>query len=112
MKSRPANFALAVLTLVMVSLGLISSAWAQTDEIKLDSAQSKITAVAAMRARRAPQVTAEEIMRLKLGTVVSAIARSTNQDTIGGESDYLGRVKLPNSGAGVVFCGPPLHLQV
>src|SRR5256884_8690966 len=100
MKSRPANFALVVLTLVMVSLGLISSAWAQTDEIKLDSAQSKITAVAAMRARRAPQVTAEEIMRLKLGTVVSAIARSTNQDTIGGERGDWWRVYLPKAETG------------
>src|SRR2546430_11724439 len=107
MKSRPANFALAVLTLVMVSLGLISSAWAQTDEIKLDSAQLKITAVAAMRARRAPQVTAEEIMRLKLGTVVSAIARSTNQDTIGGKRDLLDPVKLPNTWTRLVICGPP-----
>src|SRR5205085_11641849 len=88
MKSRPANLALVVLMLVLVSPGLISSAWAQTDEIKLDSAQLKITAVAAMRARRAPQVTADEIMRLKLGTVVSAIARPTNHATIGGKGDY------------------------
>ena len=105
MKSRPANLALVVLMLVMVSPGLISSAWAQTDEIKLDSAQLKITAVAAMRARRAPQVTAEEIMRLKLGTVVSAIARSTNQDTIGGKSDYWFRINLPNGETGWLFGG-------
>jgi hypothetical protein len=36
MKSKPANFVLVVLTLVMVSPGFISSAWAQTDEIKLE----------------------------------------------------------------------------
>jgi len=112
MKSRPANFALVVLTLVMVSPGLISSAWAQTDEIKLDSAQPKITAVAAMRARRAPQVAAEEIMRLKLGTVVSAIARSTNQDTIGGKSDHWYRVNLPNGETGWLFGGLLLDYDV
>jgi len=112
MKSRPANFALVVLTLVMVSPGLISSARAQTDEIKLDSAQPKITAVAAMRARRAPQVAAEEIMRLKLGTVVSAIARSTNQDPIGGKSDYWYRVNLPNGETGWLFGGLLLDYDV
>ena len=112
MKSRPVNFALVALTLVMVSPGFISSAWAQTDEIKLDLAQPKITTVAALRARRAPQVAAEEIMRLKLGTVVSAIARSTNQDTIGGKSDYWFRVNLPNGETGWLFGGLLLDYDV
>jgi hypothetical protein len=76
---------------------------AQADELKLDSAQPKITTVSAMRARRGPQVAAEEIMRLKLGTVVSALARSANQDTIGGKSDYWFRVTLPNGETGWLF---------
>jgi hypothetical protein len=76
---------------------------AQTDELKLDSAQPKITTVSAMRARRGPQLAAEEIMRLKLGTVVSAVARSANQDTIGGKSDYWFRVTLPNGETGWLF---------
>jgi hypothetical protein len=78
---------------------------AQSDEIKLDSPQPKITTVSAMRARRGPQVSAEEIMRLKLGTVVSAVARSANQDTIGGKSDYWFRVTLPNGETGWLFGG-------
>jgi hypothetical protein len=57
-----------ILTLAMLAL-------AQQDEIKLDPAQSKITTVSAMRARKAPQINAEEILRLKLGTVVTAVAR-------------------------------------
>ena len=69
---------------------------AQTEEVKLDATQAKITAVSAMRARKSPQVAAEEVVRLKLGTVVNAIARSTNQDTIGGKTDYWYRVNLPN----------------
>lgn len=77
----------------------------QTDEIKLDAVQSKITTVSAMRARRAPQVTAEEIVRLKLGTVVNAVARSTSQDTIGGKTDYWYRVELPNRETGWLFGG-------
>jgi SH3 domain-containing protein len=78
---------------------------AQTDEIKFEAAQPKITTVSAMRSRKAPQATAEEIMRLKLGTVVSAIARSTNQDTIGGKTDYWYRVNLPNGQTGWLFGG-------
>ena len=78
---------------------------AQTEEIKLDAVQARITTVSAMRARKAPQVTAEEVVRLKLGTVVNAVARSTNQDTIGGKTDYWYRVDLPNNQTGWLFGG-------
>lgn len=100
MKYRAAIFALAALALVIVS-----PVSAQTDEVNLDAPHSKITTVSAMRARRAPQSAAEEIMRLKLGTVVSANARSANQDTIGGRTDYWYRVNLPNGEAGWLFGG-------
>jgi Bacterial SH3 domain len=88
----------------LVALWHIAPLVAQ-DEIKLDTAQAKITTVSAMRARRAPQVRAEEMVRLKLGTVVNAIARSTNQDTIGGKTDYWYRVNLPNGETGWLFGG-------
>jgi len=95
--------------LLIASLMLLvfatSHAVAQTDEIKLDAAQPKITTVSAMRSRKAPQATAEEIMRLKLGTVVSAVARSTNQDTINGKTDYWYRVNLSNGQTGWLFGG-------
>jgi hypothetical protein len=71
----------------------------------LDAPQAKITTVSAMRARRAPQITAEEILRLKLGTVVNAIARSTNQDTIGEKTDYWYRINLPNGETSWLFGG-------
>jgi hypothetical protein len=71
----------------------------------LDAAQAKITTVSAMRVRRAPQVNAEELQRLKLGAVVNAVARSTNQDTVAGKTDYWYRVNLPNSETGWVFGG-------
>jgi Bacterial SH3 domain len=78
---------------------------AQTEEVGLDAVQARITTVSAMRARKAPQATAEEVLRLKLGTVVDAIARSTNQDTIGGKTDYWYRVNLPNGQTGWLFGG-------
>jgi hypothetical protein len=91
--------------LALIALVQVSPLIAQTDETRLDPAQPKITTVSAMRARRGPQVAAEEIMRLKLGTVISAVARSTNQDTIGGKSDYWYRVNLPNGETGWLFGG-------
>src|SRR5215216_4514572 len=94
-----------ILVLVILTLRSISMLVAQTDEIKLDAAQAKITTVSAMRVRRTPQVNAEEILRLKLGTVVSAIARSTNQDTIAGKTDYWYRVNIPNGQTGWLFGG-------
>lgn len=78
---------------------------AQSEEVKLDRAQSKITTVSAMRMRKAPQVSAEEVTRLKLGTVVNAIARSNNQDTISSKTDYWYRVNLPNGQSGWLFGG-------
>lgn len=94
-----------VLTLTILAFGHVSPSLGQSDEIKLDVAQAKITAVSAMRVRKAPQVTAEEVTRLKLGTVLSAIARSTNQDTVAEKTDYWYRVNLPNGQSGWLFGG-------
>ena len=77
----------------------------QEGEVKLDTPQAKITTVSAMRVRKAPQITADEVRRLKLGTVVSAEARSTNQDSISGKTDYWYRVNLSNGNTGWVFGG-------
>lgn len=93
----------SILTLLL--LALASPLMAQVDEVKLERAQAKITTVSAMRVRRGPQVTAEEVLRLRVGTVVSAIARSTSEDTIGGKTDYWYRVNLPNGQDGWVFGG-------
>jgi hypothetical protein len=93
---------LAILAVVMLAAGSVVT---QTDEVKLDAAQAKITTVSSMRVRRAPQVSAEEMLRLKLGTVVSAIARSANQDTVAGKTDYWYRVNLPNGETGWLFGG-------
>ena len=98
MKLQSLIFALVVTGIFHISL------LAQTDEVKLDS-QSKITTVSAMRVRKSPQVSAEEIVRLKLGTVVNAIARSTNQDSVAGKTDYWYRVNLPNGETGWLFGG-------
>jgi SH3 domain-containing protein len=100
MKPRSVMLALAAL-----ALGHVSTVLAQSEEIKLEPAQAKITTVSAMRLRKVPQITAEEILRLKLGTVVNAVARSTNQDTIAEKTDYWYRVNLPNGQTGWLFGG-------
>lgn len=84
---------------------MIAAVGAQQEEVKLDAAQAKITTVSAMRVRRAPEVSAEEVGRLKFGTVVNVIERSTNQDTIGGKTDYWYRVNLPDGATGWLFGG-------
>jgi hypothetical protein len=94
-----------VSALAFIAFIQVSPLVAQTDEVKFDSAQPKITTVSSMRARRGPQLTAEEIMRLKLGTVISAMARTSNQETIGGKSDYWFKVTLPKGETGWLFGG-------
>lgn len=78
---------------------------AQTDEVRVDPPLSKITTVSTMRVRRAPQVSAEEVSRLRLATIVKAVARSTHQDTISNKTDYWYRVNLQNGQTGWVFGG-------
>ena len=97
---RSVIFAISLLILLHVSPLL-----AQEGEVRLDNPQGKITTVSAMRVRRAPQVTADEIQRLKLGTVVNASARSPQQETIGGKTDYWYRVTLPSGETGWLFGG-------
>jgi len=94
-----------LLMLVLFVLGANAMSFGQTVEVKFEAAQPKITTVSAMRARRSPVVAGEEIMRLKLGTVVSATGRSTDQDTVAGKTDYWYRVNLPNGESGWVFGG-------
>src|ERR1044072_975677 len=67
--------------------------------------QAKITTVSAMRVRSSPQTSAQEVARLKLGTVVNATSRSPDQDTVGGKTDYWYQVTLPNGGTGWLFGG-------
>ena len=93
------KYGLVIFALAMLILS------ARQDEVKLDVGQAKITIVSAMRARRAPQTSAEEVTRLKLGTVVNPVARSANQETINGKTDYWYRVNLPNGETGWLFGG-------
>jgi len=90
--------------LVILSLALLTLS-APQDEVKLDGGQAKVTTVSAMRVRSAPQTSAEEMMRLKLGTVVKPVARSANQEAINGKNDYWYRVSLPNGETGWLFGG-------
>ena len=101
-----------ILALTVLALGQVSPLLAQSDETKLDPVQARITTVSAMRMRTGPQITAAEVARLKLGTVVNAIARSANQDTIGGKTDYWYRINLPNGVTGWVFGGLLLDYNV
>lgn len=105
-KWKTTKYRSAILAVVFVSsLLFVSPIQAQTDEVRLDAAQPKIVTVSAMRVRRGPRASAEEVTRLKLGTVVSAVARSTNQDTVVGKTDYWYRVNLPSGATGWLFGG-------
>ena len=74
-------------------------------EVGLGGVRQKITTASNVRARTGPEVAAQEVTRLKLGTVVGADARSAEQSEIGGKRDYWYRVGLPGGGQGWVFGG-------
>jgi hypothetical protein len=58
-----------------------------------------------VRARTSPDTTAAEVTRLKLGTVLSADARSAEQVEVGSKKDFWYRVALPDGQQGWVFGG-------
>jgi hypothetical protein len=89
-------------TLTLCSLfALVTTASAQV--VNLGGARQKITTASAVRARTAPDTNAAEVARLKLGTLLSADARSAEQTEIGSKRDYWYRVALPDGGEGWVF---------
>ena len=99
------NYRSIVVTLTLLMLGHALPLYGQSNEVKLEPAQAKITTVSAMRARREPAVTAPEITRLKLGSVVNATARTSNQNKVGDQTDYWYLVNLPNGQSGWLFGG-------
>jgi hypothetical protein len=91
-----------LVTLTLCSLfALVTTVPAQ--EVSLGGARQKITTASAVRARTAPDTNAAEVTRLKLGTVLSADARSAEQLELGSRKDYWYRVALPGGGQGWVF---------
>jgi len=96
----------SILTLAVCSLFIALAAPAHAQEVSLGGARQKITTASAVRARTAPDTTAAEVTRLKLGTVLSADARSAEQVEVGGKKEYWYRVALPEGGGtGWVFGG-------
>ena len=100
MKRRTHTAALACCCLL---LALVSPAAGQ--EVKLDAARQKITTASFVRARSTPEFAAAEVARLKLGTVVAAVARTQEQSQIGEKRDYWYKVELPGGAPGWVFGG-------
>jgi hypothetical protein len=87
------------------SLLFVFNVTAPAQEVSLGTARQKITTASAVRARTSPETGAAEVTRLKLGTVVSADARSAAETKAGGKRDYWYRVALPGGQKGWVFGG-------
>lgn len=96
---RPSRFVAPAVCCLFIAL--VAPASAQV--VNLGGARQRITTASAVRMREAPEVSAAEVTRLKLGTVVSADARSAEQLELGGKKDYWYRVSLPDGRQGWVF---------
>jgi len=78
---------------------------ASAQEVRLAREEQKITAASNVRARTGPQTSAPEVARLKLGTIVTAVARSAEEAEIGGRRGHWFLVNLPAGATGWVFGG-------
>jgi len=88
-----------------LSLAVGAAVAARAQEVRLAREEQKITAASNVRARSGPQTSAPEVTRLKLGTVVGAVARSPEEAEIGGRRGHWFLVNLPGGGTGWVFGG-------
>ena len=89
--------------ILVVGILLVTFNCVQAQDVDLPKPQPKITIMSAVRVRTGPQTLAQEITRLKLGTVISAVARSSETSELLGKKDYWYRVSLPDDGPGWIF---------
>ena len=89
--------------LAVCSLFLLFNVGASAQVVNLGGARQKLTTASAVRVRASPETGAAEVARLKLGTVVSADARTAAETEIGSKRDYWYRVALPDGQQGWVF---------
>jgi hypothetical protein len=89
--------------LAACSLLLLFNVGAPAQEVNLGGARQKITTASAVRVRASPETGAAEVARLKLGTTVSADARTAAEAEVGSKKDFWYRVALPGGQQGWVF---------
>jgi hypothetical protein len=88
-----------IYTLLIFSLLQTSAFTQQSSNTRL------ITISSGVRVRTQPQLTASEVERLPIGTVVEVIERGSTKETVGKASDYWYRVKLASGKDGWLFGG-------
>lgn len=100
MRLQATTLALATLCLLALSAANVTA-----QEVDLGGARQKITVASNVRVRTGPEVSAQEVTRLKFGTVVSASARTAEQQEIGGKREHWYKVTPPAGETGWVFGG-------
>jgi len=65
----------------------------------------RITTASGVRVRTAPQTTADEVVRLPIGTVFTELERSDKKDNLGGVETYWYRLKTADGKEGWIFGG-------
>lgn len=88
---------------LLAALALAAPAAAQ--EVSLGGGRQKITVASNVRVRSGPETAAQEITRLKFGTVVTASARTAEQVELAGKRDHWYKVALQSGESGWVFGG-------
>lgn len=90
--------------LFWLSVTIASTSWAITGR-QPDRSASRITVVSNARLRQSPQLTAEEVARLPLGSIVRVLEQSPAKEVVGGIEDFWYRVETTDGVSGWVFGG-------
>ncbi|MBO0719382.1 MAG: SH3 domain-containing protein [Blastocatellia bacterium] len=82
-----------------------SSALGTIIQEQLEQPAKRITVVSNARLRTSPQTSAEEVIRLPLGTIVLTLDQSAEKEKIGGMEDFWYRVRTEDGKSGWLFGG-------
>jgi hypothetical protein len=96
LKSKPLSLAACLLA---------AATFAPAQEVSLGGERQKITTASNVRVRAAPDTAAQEVTRLKLGTVVKASARTPDQVELAGRREHWYKVALATGETGWLFGG-------
>jgi hypothetical protein len=87
----------------ILMIAILLMAVASSAALEAAQPKSRITVASDARLRAAPAVTANEVARLQLGTVIEELEQSASKEKVGGVEDYWYRVSTPDGRQGWIF---------
>lgn len=84
---------------------LMATLWSLSFIVVADSSATRLTTGTSVRLRSEPRISAKEVMKLPLGTLVTELEKNPQRVTVGGKKDFWYRVTTSDNKEGWLFGG-------